>query len=227
MITEKIERVVPVTVLDNFFEDPDSVRNFALSQNFSPSPGHYPGFRSQRLDKIDESFERSFTEKVFSLFFDLNCHDITWSVESSFQLIPSKFEEGWVHSDNSPDGWNVAGLVYLNPQPSPNSGTSICSRITDTDYSSLDLKKFTQIKHKFYRGEPVDPELYRNYRNELNSKFSTTINVENVYNRLVVYSADELHKANNFFGEHKEDSRLTLMFYARVEPNNTTFTTSR
>ena len=227
MITEKIQRVIPITVLDDFFEDPDSVRNFALGQTFYPSQGHYPGLRSQRLDKIDQSFEQSFTQKVFSLFFDLNCHDITWSVESAFQLISSNFEEGWVHNDSSSEGWNVAGLVYLSPDPSPNSGTSICSTSKNIDYSKLDLSKFTETKHKFYKGEPVDLELYRNYRNELNSNFSTTINVENVYNRLVVYSADELHKANNFFGEHKEDSRLTLMFYARVETNNTPFTTSR
>lgn len=220
MLLQPINPIIPVTVVDNFFDDPDSVREFALAQNYTLSPGHYPGFRSQRLDIVDQLFEQKFTEKAFSLFFDFEVHEVTWSVESSFQVIPASFEEGWVHDDRSPDGWNVAGLIYLHPDPAPNSGTSICSPKKNVDFSALDLTKFTEIKRKFYRDEPVDIDVYRQYRNTLNSMFTPTATVENVYNRLMMYSANELHKANNFFGNTVKDSRLTLLFYARIDVNN-------
>lgn len=227
MKLELVNSIIPVTIVDNFFKDPDTVREFALKQDYNRSPGHYPGYRSNRLDIVDQNFEQQFTEKIFSLFFDFNVHEVTWKVESSFQSIPSRFEEGWVHDDKSPDGWNVAGIVYLNPNPESNSGTSICKPLPDINFSDLDFSKATNIKKQFYKGDSVDIDQYRHQRDLLNSKFTNTITVENVYNRLLVYGADELHRANKFFGQTVHDSRLTLVFYARVELTNTSFPTSR
>ncbi len=227
MLKQPVNPIIPVTVVDNFFDDPDKVRQLALAQNYTRSPGHYPGYRSNRIDHIDQNFEREFTEKALSFFFDFNHHEVTWTIESSFQSIPKEFEEGWVHDDRSPDGWNVAGIIYLNPNPEEHSGTSICSLKPNVDVSKLNLADFTNIKRKFYKGESVDIKQYRESRDQLNSYFNTTVTVENVYNRLMMYSANELHRANRFFGSTLEDSRLTLMFYARIDVNGTAFPTQR
>jgi hypothetical protein len=205
---------IPVTIFDNFLNDPDSVRNFALETEYHRSPGHYPGLRSDRLDVIAPELERDFSKKVIETVFDTHEADYSWKIESSFQSIPEKFKEGWVHDDTSPDGWNIAGILYLNPSAPMNSGTSIYKTIPGFDYRYVDIKRYSNIKHKFFRGEYVSD--YDQERNYFNSLFRRTVAVENIYNRLLVYSASELHKADFFFGNNIADSRLTLMFYMNV-----------
>ncbi len=41
----KFNRIIPASVIDNFFDDPDAVRQFALSQEFDSPRGSYPGYR--------------------------------------------------------------------------------------------------------------------------------------------------------------------------------------
>jgi hypothetical protein len=38
-------------------------------------------------------------------------------------------------------------------------------------------------------------------------------NIANKYNRLIIYNADSFHKANEYFGKTKKDSRLTQVFF--------------
>ena len=44
--------------VDNFFEDPDKIREFALSLNFNED-GDYPGYRTKELAKIDQNLYHS------------------------------------------------------------------------------------------------------------------------------------------------------------------------
>ena len=43
--------------------------------------------------------------------------------------------------------------------------------------------------------------------------FTETVRVNNVFNRLLVYEADQFHGGNNFFGTTDFDSRLTQVFF--------------
>ena len=62
----------------------------------------------------------------------------------------------------------------------------------------------------------INLDHYRALRDDLNSKFSVTLEINNVYNRLVIYNTNEFHRANKFFGLNKNDSRLTLVFFAKI-----------
>ena len=44
------------------------------------------------------------------------------------------------------------------------------------------------------------------------TQFDETINVSNIYNRLISFDADEYHAAQNYFGQDNE-SRLILVFF--------------
>ena len=45
---------LPLTVVDNFFETPTLVRNFALQQEFFKGDrGNWPGIRTKFLDELD------------------------------------------------------------------------------------------------------------------------------------------------------------------------------
>ena len=37
----------PITCYDNFYENPDYIREFALSLDYSPESGTFPGVRSK------------------------------------------------------------------------------------------------------------------------------------------------------------------------------------
>jgi hypothetical protein len=218
---------IPVTVVDNFFETPSLIRQMALAETFTKGNGVYPGTRTRFLHQIDPMFARYFNQKVFSLFYDFDVHHVNLKVEAMFQLISKDYEEGWIHNDlnyenrNYETDWEVAGLVYLSPQPFLDGGTSIYS-IDKTKMAPMSkVAENKEFKRKFYNQEITDPaELaeYRLRRDSYNNTFNETVKVNNVYNRLVVYDAAEFHRGNKFFGSNKDDSRLTLVFFAKMKP---------
>ena len=61
---------LPLTVVDNFFETPTLVRNFALQQEFFKGDrGNWPGIRTKFLDELDINFFNTFHEHMFYHFF--------------------------------------------------------------------------------------------------------------------------------------------------------------
>ena len=62
---------VPITCVDNFYSDPDKIRNLALGLEFEPAEKrfNFPGERTAHLFDVDKDFFDQFCEKLFSLFF--------------------------------------------------------------------------------------------------------------------------------------------------------------
>jgi len=215
---------IPITIVDNFFETPSLVRKLALEQNYTKGNGIYPGTRSDFLQKIDPALSRYFNEKIFSLFYDFNIHKVNLKVESMFQQITENYVEGWIHNDLNyentvPDtDWEVAGLVYLTPNPPPGSGTSIYQPNHNINFSPEEMKEFRDLKRKCYTGEELDLDYYKQQRDRYNASYTSTLQIENVYNRLVVYNASDWHRGNIFFGNNPNNSRLTLVFFAKMKP---------
>ena len=98
---------VPGIVIDDFYSDPDRVRDWALQQEFTrEGEGAWPGKRTKPLDILDPYFYQQFVNKVFSIFMPVE-HDIDARVQTMFQLIPN-FEDdpkspknlGWIHDDD-------------------------------------------------------------------------------------------------------------------------------
>jgi hypothetical protein len=205
--------MIPSTVIDNFFDDPDSIREFALKQEFTKAGGVVPGVRTRPLNELNPDMFDMFCGKLFSAFFDFNITELKWNVEATFQLTSSYYQEGWVHADSSyGDGVHMAGVVYLSPDAPVNAGTSIWRQVETPNWND-------DLKAKFYSDQQVDMKEYISARDKHNSHFEKTLDVGNVYNRLATYSSTEWHKENMFFGEGKQ-SRLTLVFFASVNPVN-------
>jgi hypothetical protein len=55
-------------------------------------------------------------------------------------------------------------------------------------------------------------EELKNLKEQEKEQFDETINVSNVYNRLISFEASEYHAAQNYFGQDDE-SRLILVFF--------------
>ena len=113
------------TIVDNFFDNPDFIREFGLSLPKQPdNEGRWPGVRSRPLHEINDQLSCSLLLKVFSVYFDLSYQNVNWSSSKVYFQQISKFDNskqsdkntGWIHTDTDE---NLAGLVYLNPKIEP------------------------------------------------------------------------------------------------------------
>jgi hypothetical protein len=201
---------IPVMVVDDFFEDPDSIRNYALSLDYAKPDDNYPGVRTELLDTLNDTLFKSLSLRLFSLLYDFKVHRAGGHVQACFQLITEEYEEGWVHSDLSTDDWCIAGVVYLTPNAPLSGGTSLYKLTTATHPE--------QSKHKnvFYSNAAIDIDTYRKARDTFNDHYEKTMQISNVYNRLVMYNTNQLHRGDIFFGNNKENGRLTLVFFAKI-----------
>jgi hypothetical protein len=116
-----------ITVIDNFFDDPDLIRNYAMTVDYrSPRQNDgWRGFRSNQLNAniptekfVIESIESSLSE----IFEKTIKSDIYFHCSPEFIMQEvQNFHDYKYHEDDS----DCAGIVYLTPNPPKNSGTCI------------------------------------------------------------------------------------------------------
>jgi hypothetical protein len=208
--------MIPASVYDNFFDDPDAVRAYALSLEYTKHAGGIPGKRTENISDINPELFDMFQMKYIQLIYGAGDYDS--GIDARFQLTPSYYEEGWVHADNTglPNEPTIAGVIYLTPNAPINAGTSVYRKTDATDLVLIN----NNIKIDFYQDKEVNMSEYRLERDRNNSLFEKTLDVSNVYNRLFTYNTTQLHRENKFFGTTKEDSRLTLVFFGNIERAN-------
>lgn len=196
---------IPLTVVDDFFDDPNAVRQFALSQDFLTDPtGHWPGSRTKSLHLIDNDIFDIFAKKYFSLFFTIET--IGWSVDARFQKIGKQYGQGWAHNDI---GVMLTGIVYLNPAPAANSGTVLLDKKSIGSNARLNDKQTE--KTAFYKNL-VTKESVELSRQRNNNEFTDSVIISAKYNRMVTFDSHIVHSALDYHGEADEE-RLTLIFF--------------
>lgn len=185
---------------NNFFENPDYIRNTALGFETwpcgqHPYGGNWPGERTDYLSAI--------TPEVFEIFWRSFYKAMEWEdekpvhFESFFQFCKLQDGDSWVHQDIMTQGFTHVGLIYLTPNAPEHAGTTI--------YKPKEGKSIEDIKDK--EGNiPGDHNVY-----DIKHEF------KNIYNTCVLYSPDELHSSSAYFGDHKNNARLTLVFFAAVK----------
>lgn len=199
---------LPTKIIDNFFDVPSLWRTLALAQEFDlASDSTYPGQRTAFLNQIDQAAFEDFAKRLLAHLPMFNGFEQLWA---NFHLIDDTYGNGWVHDDDPTT--NVSGLVYLNPNPPPNSGTTIYK-----DQQAVDAGKYSEFFHKdvLHANEDERAALAR-YRHEQRDLFTPSMTIENVYNRCILFDPKVWHAPNNFFGKTKDDSRLTLVFFAKA-----------
>ena len=114
---------IPLTVLDDFFPNPNAIKNYALSLEYKHDQNNIPGKRSEPLHIINPNLFHYTSNKVLSLFFD-NYQEIYHEIYLSFQLIEDHPGEGWVHQDP----YIFTFIIYLHESnPNVDCGTSLWS----------------------------------------------------------------------------------------------------
>jgi hypothetical protein len=217
ILNKELKMNFPSMAIDDFYQDPTKVREIALSQEYRSAPnGEYPGKRTKSIDLIDKQLFDEFANRFFSIYYDFNHHRVDWQIDTYFQIIDAHqdavLNQGWVHVDYNSV---VSGVIYLNPNPSSNSGTVICD-IKEGEQFDYEQK----LKHEFNLGLLQDVERYKKDINHNNNKFNDSIMFRNKYNRLISFDGQMFHKINSF--ESCTEPRLTQVFFVnKLLVNNT------
>lgn len=186
-------------VVDNFYDNPHAVREFALQQTYFPGEGAV-GHRTRKqflFDGLRESFESIIGSKIV----DHTNDGFGWNdegINGRFQYCPAGTPSVF-HCDSQK--W--AAVIYLTPDAPPESGTSFFRHKETKIFhnSQIDwesgqgLKVFNQ--NTFLDGTPYEPIDI----------------VGNVFNRLVIFDGGLIHSGINYFGWNIETSRLFHIFF--------------
>ncbi len=198
----------PVTVIENFYENPDAIRKFALAQHYTfcheveNIDYVYPGCRTKDLSYLDTLLFEKICKKLVSVFHNSEHDHMRWLITTSFQSVAAQYGEGVIHTDNNTI---FAAVLYLTPDAPLNSGTSLFK-----PNKNFDEAKYKQALDsndvRFKAGEIVMDNGYHHM-------FDEVVRVNNVYNTLIIYEGNHYHAANQFFGEKLQDSRLAQVFF--------------
>jgi hypothetical protein len=119
----KIIMKLNYTLIDDFFEDVDDIRKYALSLKYIKSTNDtgWKGFRTQLFDNNILEFIKSKLIEVDENFKNLNIRAYYhYSLDNTKNEVKN-FKEYRLHKD--PSEW--AGVIYLTPNPKENSGTTL------------------------------------------------------------------------------------------------------
>ena len=220
-------KLYPVTIVDNFFNDPDSVRQLGLSVDYPLDDPQWPGKRSAHLSEIDRRLYKYISSKILSLFALPNHmigqhnaprqeYEFLMAFQKTKAYSPNKWDrknKGWVHADT---GVLFGGIIYLNPHPDKDTGTSIY-RPKKGYFEPLEGEMYA--KFGLYGNEDYfDDDKYAEKHDVFHQHFEETVRVNNVYNRLLLFGSDTFHGVRTLASKTKED-RLTIPFFCTTVTN--------
>lgn len=198
----------PVTIIENFYENPDAIRKFALAQQFTyckevPNIQYvYPGGRTKDLSILDKVLFDKICTKLVTVFHNAEHDVMRWRITTSFQSVSEEYSQGVIHTDNNTV---FAGVLYLTPDAPLNGGTSLFRKNKKFDEVKYE-RALVEMDERFKAGEIVMDTSYH-------SMFDEIVRVNNVYNTLIIYEGRHFHAANDFFGKTLDDSRLAQVFF--------------
>ena len=177
-----------VWVVDNFYSDPYAIREYALNQEFAPDINYFKGNRSV------EQFFVPGTKEAFERIMGIQIRE--WESHGMcgrFQYCTSQ-DDLVYHCD----GQTWAAMIYLTPNAPYCAGTSLYASKSGHKRAGDPNFNFDKVfSGGFYDG----------------TKFDLVDSIGNVFNRLFIFDAQNIHAASQYFGQTKEDSRLFHIFF--------------
>ncbi len=185
--------------IDNFYENPEEVREFALRQEFKVR-GNYPGMRTESF--LSDGLKKKFRDILYPF-----AGEITWwggEYTGSFQYTTAA-DRSWIHADSTTD-W--AALIYLTPNAPLSSGTGIF-RHKETGWQHFDYKR--ENEPGYVESAPSGHDMQDYTKWEMVDRYG------NSFNRCVMYRADNYHVSLDYFGKDMYDGRLFQVFFFNTE----------
>jgi hypothetical protein len=176
-------------IVDNFYSNPDGVRSFALSHEFTQQ-AKFPGRRTKSfLNQDTKDTIQQILRNAGGLVTDWNESD---GSTGSFEMAFSR-DRSWIHTDHY-NTW--AGVLYLTPDAPLSGGTG--------------LYRYKKT------GASIASELAE-YESQDMTKWELCDIVANRYNRLVLYRSEQFHNSLDYFGSDMETGRLFQLFFITTE----------
>ena len=204
----------PITVVDNFLEDPDSLADYAEGLDFTYRSKDYPGLRSDYIHNISPDLYNYISNKILSIFYQ---KDPVYQIVMQFQKINPFSEDkwnaknrGWIHQDKAA---LFGGILYLTKNPDPDAGTSIYSK--KSEYSLFSKQdNLLKAKEKLYGHEKkeIDEDSFEKIYSVYHDRFEETLRVKNIFNRLLLFDGQQYHGVRTY-GDRE---RLTIAFFAET-----------
>lgn len=184
-------------VIDNFFENPDEVRQIALGCPKREDKRYWKGRRSvaiphEEISHIKERFE------------ELLQYSITKEFRSHYHV--HNAEDPLVfHSDHL--RW--AAVVYLTPDAPPEAGTSFWKH-KETGLRGVATEE--DLKRTGKTAKELEDATYA--RSVLDkTKWQNIDQIGNVYNRCIIFDGRLAHSVSCYFGHDESDQRLVQLFF--------------
>ena len=204
--------IIPTTILDNFLDNPDDIKEWALTLNFqSPTDNVYPGKRTECLSNIFHPFFHLLNNKILSLLFPFSPPP-SYSANTYFQYISDFEGSGWVHQDHN----QITALIYLSPpDPNINRGTSMYKLKKGTIhplFHTYNIPNFFDKRKKHYLSGKINNETLLEKDKFEKNTFEKILDVKDEYNRLLVFDP-KIYHTNNSFSSPSSTKRLTLISF--------------
>ncbi len=185
-------------VIDDFYSNPYEVRDFALEQDFDVT-GNFPGFRTKPF--VNEDLKESIADILRPFAGEIT----RWGSEytGSFQFTTAQ-DRSWIHSDSYTE-W--AGVLYLTPDAPVSAGTGIYR------HKHTGLINWNYEEHK---NDEFDPNAPMETAKDI-TKWEQIDRFGNLFNRLILYRADNFHISLDYFGRDMYDGRLFQVFFFNTE----------
>ena len=190
-------KAFPAFCIDDFYENPDEVREFALQQTYHKMPGCV-GLRTSPMKEIDPGFDDFFSKKFLSMFY--NVLDPNFSYE-----IKNVFHKNYIDDQHKRVTCSPEELIMGAPYKS--EFVSNTSAHLDKNYCSgvifLNKNEETHAGSAIYR--PI--KFYEEHDGAL---LQETARFHQIYNRLVCFDGDTWHGR---VGDNTKEDRLCQVFF--------------
>lgn len=202
-------RTPHMVLVDNFYKNPDDVREFALEQEYVENLAHYKGKRTVERylwPFLKEEFERIIGRPIID-WLNQPCN-------GCFQITGFNDPLVW-HSDVQ----SYAAAIYLTPDAPVSAGTSFWR---DKQHGSRRPPnhplEFDRFEDDSARAKAAG-EIYSDYNILHPDNWELVDKVGAVYNRLAIWDAQMIHSASSYEGMESgvaEKARLVQLFFFTV-----------
>lgn len=188
-------------VVDDFYADPDFVREFAMNNLDFSNSNYHKGKRSQSrfiLDGTKEKLEKIIGREIINWNHENYANGVFQYCVANDPLV--------FHVDSQ----MYAGMVFLTKDAPFETGTSFYSSKNNGKKRFDSYGEDPEAYEIAFKGKNSAPNFYDS------TQFEKIDEVGNVYNRLVIFDAKQIHAPSKYFGDAIENARFFHMFFFDV-----------
>ncbi len=192
-----------MVVVEDFYSNPDKVREYALAQEFKADNRYHKGARTENKT-VFPGTKAFFEDILHKKITNWESHVYNGVFQYCVAQDPLVY-----HTDHQA----YAAVIYLTPDAPPECGTSFyrskCNGMMhapkEQDCARLG-KSAAELTEEMFAGNYYDK-----------TRWETVDVIGNVYNRMVLWDAQKVHAASEYFGDAPDNSRLFHMFFFDAE----------